>query len=628
MKEPGLRIVLVNMPFAKVSMPSLAISQLESVLKESFGSRISVEPVYLNMDFVRDVADPAICEHANTGHGMMSGIADWFFRQEAFPGEVDNTDEYMARYYFRDDPETVLIQKLITKYRSSLGGMLDGYIDKYNLLDADIVGFTLFFAQAAASFAMARRLKEHRQDITTVIGGSLCEGDAAKAFAELVPQIDYVFAGPALVSLPEFVRHRLEGENGLCDRIDGVLSKNNKSLWVDNDFSAGETAGSDRINIHGAELDINNNILPDYSAFLDELEDKFPDGSVNPILPFETSRGCGWGEKLQCRFCGMSGIMLQHRVLSPQNAIAQIQSLFKYVPRSSVFASSDNMPPENYFEEVFPLIHPPAGVHIKYHVRPTLSDDDLKILCGAGVTRLNPGIEALSTSTLKLMQKGTSVFKVIRFLMDCSRYPIELEWSILLFSPGESEDVYEKYMRDMPLLSHLCPPASVHPILVARFSEYFNHPEKYGLHLQPQDHYGMTYPFSEEDIRRIAYYFVDGNADSERIEYWIEKLIVPVNEWRNRWYNVDGKGEARLCLLDDTSKPMIYDSRSGNAVEYELNDLAMSVLEYFNKPARRIDAENRFEEQDNSDINNEIDFLLERGLLFEENGRFMSLVID
>jgi len=50
-----------------------------------------------------------------------------------------------------------------------------------------------------------------------------------------------------------------------------------------------------------------------YGSFLDALETNFPDGAVEPLLLFETSRGCWWGERSHCTFCGLNGLDLAYR---------------------------------------------------------------------------------------------------------------------------------------------------------------------------------------------------------------------------------------------------------------------------------------------------------------------------
>ncbi len=47
------KIQLINMPFATVHMPSLALMQLKTVLDRSFDGRVATEILYLNHDFAR-----------------------------------------------------------------------------------------------------------------------------------------------------------------------------------------------------------------------------------------------------------------------------------------------------------------------------------------------------------------------------------------------------------------------------------------------------------------------------------------------------------------------------------------------------------------------------------------------
>jgi len=72
--------------------------------------------------------------------------------------------------------------------------------------------------------------------------------------------------------------------------------------------------------------------------------------------------------------------------------------------------------PKSYLREVFPNLHTPENLTIFYEVKADLSDADLAVLAEARVHSLQPGIEALATSTLKLMKKGTSGSGNVRFL--------------------------------------------------------------------------------------------------------------------------------------------------------------------------------------------------------------------
>jgi len=99
MSEPAFRVVLVNMPFASLSLPSLALTQLSSVLNERLGARVAVETLYLNLEFARFMGGTRYYSHVVADAGFLTGVGDWFFRQCAFPEAEDNTSAYFSRFY-------------------------------------------------------------------------------------------------------------------------------------------------------------------------------------------------------------------------------------------------------------------------------------------------------------------------------------------------------------------------------------------------------------------------------------------------------------------------------------------------------------------------------------------------
>jgi hypothetical protein len=323
----------------------------------------------------------------------------------------------------------------------------------------------------------------------------------------------------------------------------------------------------------------------------------------------------------------MSGMMTRYRALTPGNAIIQMKALYKYVPRARFFVASDNMLPENYAREVFPFLDPPADkIEIKYQSRPTVRAKDIEVLCRAGITRIQPGIESLSTSTLRLMRKGTTAFRNIQLLKDSSRHPFTLDWNVLIYTPGETEKVYEKYLHDIPLLYHLPPPKTFFPIMFVKFSDYFEHAKEYGLDLQPQDCYAMIFPFDDEDIHRLAYRFVDSKTDAVHMNEWLDRLNAANAVWHARWNNTDGKGQSRLCFLQNVPEPTVYDSRSGEIFEYRIPTLTKNIVDYLEQPASKDELIKHFSSIPGFDADREIQFLSRHGLLFEEDGRFMSLI--
>jgi radical SAM superfamily enzyme YgiQ (UPF0313 family) len=106
------------------------------------------------------------------------------------------------------------------------------------------------------------------------------------------------------------------------------------------------------LNEIGEELDIDADVPLEYEGFLASLEQKCPGASAS--LLFETSRGCWWGERSHCTFCGLNGSTINYRAMSPEKALRQFDELFKYYPRVSRFESVDNILPRKYLTTVLP----------------------------------------------------------------------------------------------------------------------------------------------------------------------------------------------------------------------------------------------------------------------------------
>jgi magnesium-protoporphyrin IX monomethyl ester (oxidative) cyclase len=544
--------------------------------------------------------------------GYSTGLGDWLFRQAAFPEAEDNTEEYLDAYY----PEQVEgfreIRAAVGQVRPRLGEFIDRAIGEHGLAGADLVGLTSIFSQTTPSLAMAGSLKELNPEVTTVMGGPACTGEAGMEFARCCGAIDAVFSGPALVSFPKFVECWSAGDREGCERIDGVFTPGN--LTTEGAAVAG----------FGRERNINKVIPLDYDSFLDHFEGAFGGSGLEPRLLFETSRGCWWGEKSHCSFCGLNGPFMCYHSMSPEQAVAQIHAILRYSDRCKFFASTDNIIPENFVEEVLPQLKVPEDVGIQYEVRPNLGEKQLAVFAKARVKVIQPGIEALSSDTLRLMGKGSSAFSNIRFLKACSKHAIFAGYSLLICSPGESEETYERYLEIIPSLTHLPPPLAVYPIEFVRYSPYFENAGEHGLELAPDPYYAFTFPLPEESIGRIANRFRDRNADPARMQEWLGRLGESVGYWQARWYSRDGREQARLCLVEDEDGAVVFDSRDGEEKELRLEGDELRVLDMLEMPVRPEVLAGKLPGIDTGAV---LGRMLECDLLFEEGGRWMSLVV-
>ncbi len=613
------KIALVNMPFAGLLMPSLALTQLKSVVDAEFKDRVSVKIHYLNHDFALYLGVDLTQNLSISTESYISGIGDWMFRQTAFPELLDNTETYFRRFFPTRTPQIEAMKQVVLQKRKGLDAFLNGLIDKYEIAEADLVGFTSMFSQNVASFALARKLKEKNPKIINVIGGASCETPMGQEIAKNFKPIDFVFSGPGIKSFSQFVRHRLDGEFDKCHSIHGVFSRRNCGLGT-----------LTPLTVIGEEVDINVPIELDYDEFLETYHKHFGEAHKKPVLLFETSRGCWWGQKAHCTFCGLNGQTMNYRTMSPDNALAQFDKLFNYAEQVDRFDAVDNIMPKTYLQDVFTRLKPPANVGLFYEVKADLTEEEMQIISGAHVRWVQPGVEALNTSTLQLMKKGTSVFQNLRLLKNCIAYNVHPGWNLLIGFPGEHEEVYKKYLKDIPLLTHLPPPVDVYPVRFDRYSPYYMRAQEYGLDLVPMDYYAFIYPFSRGSLMNLAYYFADRNFSAEYRKWtakWLGQLRGKVVQWRAVW-NQNQNTQPQLFFKENGHSTWVHDSRTGKAVEYDIGEIGRQVLAYLDdKPRELSDLAKKMGHISGFDAAREVTTLQSKGLIFQEGERYLNLVL-
>lgn len=618
------KVTLINMPFATVRLPSIALTQLKSVLEDQFGDEVAVRLLYLNHDFAHLLGLRLYSEMSDSLEANMCGLGDWFFRGIAFPELPDNAEEYLQRYFPQRDEAFELRKRLLLSKRLGLPGAMARLIAKHRLAEDDLVGFTSMFSQNVACIAMARKLKEKNPAMVTVLGGANCEAPMGGHIAAQVDWIDFVFSGPSLKSFPRLVGLLMAGSRDQCHDIQGVFSRRN--------FAPDKLRGPQSI---GEEVDIDVPVRLDYGPFLDTFERSFADAPVKPVLLFETSRGCWWGERSHCTFCGLNGTTMRYRRMNAERAIEQLEEMFElYGTRCSRYESVDNIMPREYLKEVFPYLRPPHDVSLFYEVKADLKPQEMEVLARARVVDLQPGIESLATSTLKLMRKGTTSFQNINFMKNCVIYGIKPQWNLLLGFPGETSEVYEKYVADIPSLLHLPPPSGAFPVRFDRFSPYFMQAAEYGLELEPSDFYGFIYPYPREVLAEMVYFFVDRRYASvylATMSEWRDRIQEQVDRWHRRWAAEDG-GLAPELYLDlppaspgapeDEVAGTVYDTRSGSLERHELGVPGTRALRFLAIARKRDDLAQHLA---GADVDGLLADLARRRLVFEERGIYLGL---
>jgi len=339
----------------------------------------------------------------------------------------------------------------------------------------------------------------------------------------------------------------------------------------------------------------------DYDDFLNSYAQLGLDRS--PTILLETSRGCPWGK---CKFCGLNENMKKYAVKSPEVAIDEITEAIKQYDID--IGMVDNVMPRSYVRTVLPHLKLPKNRSILYEVRADLTDDEVKTLREANVRYVQPGIESVSTPIQKRMNKGITGLDTINFLRLCSEHIIVPYWNIIIGIPGMSGEMYQDLIEKIPLLIHFIHPVTLTPVRFDRFSVYWREASQYGLNLVPASIYSYIYPYDQDFLSNIAYYFDDSNYST--IELMITfhgKLTKLIDQWKARWYAKEIRPEdlPRLYRFYNDGHAFIYDTRQQDKREHQLASLEDKILTTLKHPMN-IDGSQKTIPDTDTDVNDQL----------------------
>ncbi len=135
------------------------------------------------------------------------------------------------------------------------------------------------------------------------------------------------------------------------------------------------------------------------------------------------------------------------------------------------------------------------------------------------------------------MAKGTTAAQNIALLRYAKATGLLVQWNLLHGFPNDEPAFYDETLELMPLLHHLQPPVSPCPVVIDRFSPYFERPGAYGVEgLRPFGFYRGVYG-DEVPLAKLAYHF-EGTYPSVTRDQpgLVKQLSDAVAAWRRRFY--------------------------------------------------------------------------------------------
>ncbi|GAA4078754.1 RiPP maturation radical SAM C-methyltransferase [Streptomyces sp. NPDC001251] len=609
-----MRVLLVNMPWSPIDLPSLALG----ILKRSVDERVpgaGAEVLHANLEFTDWITEHTEFTAEDYEYYALSsyfmGCGDWVFSSALYDDPTWRDEEFAAAMKGKLSKSRLRMSQELHRLVPEFVDMIVRRIVAYA---PDVVGFTSTFQQNTAALAAAKHLKRLAPGIVTVMGGANCDGEQGEAVHRNFPFVDHVIRGEGEAAFPQLLTAIAEGAGEeTLSKVPGLCYRGPEGRSVVNPMAT-------------SPLPPATILAPDYSGYFERLGSSVARNWVEPKLVVEGARGCWWGEKHHCTFCGLNGSFMQFRSKSPDTFFEEIMELARRHRVLDMYLV-DNILDMGYLTTVLPRIME-SGYDLRMHIeiKANMRRSQLRTLAEAGLIYVQPGIESLNNRVLDLMDKGVSGCQNVRMLRDGAETGLSVAWNYLHGFPGETAEDYDPVIAQIPALEHLNPPVDRSArIAIERFSPYFNRPELGFDGLRPEKHYRFTYDLPESELYDLAYVF-------EAPQRGITKpTVTALNDALDAWKK--HHADARLTHNDLGDRIVLVSRRrtfSWRAMELT-DPFELAVFRLLDQPhaipalTRKAAARAKGAARTEAEVRELLDSWLALGLVFTDGGQYVHI---
>lgn len=609
MNEDKKNVLLVSMPFAGITIPSIQLPILEGYLKER-NIDIKTKHLYLkaaefyelkNYDFLSNISG-------------VSYAAQMAFSKYVFPENWDQRNENYKNYFNQILSGNIDGQKNFSyeNYVKQTDNFLNWIIENVEWKNYDIIGFTLNYGQFLPSLAVAKKIKELNPDKKIVFGGGRTVGKLGVKVLEAFNFVDFVVSGDGEESL-----YLLAFDLTDCKSIPNLIYRNN-----------GE------INQNDSDSTVDLNSLPflNFDSFYNDLWSSSEDVNMYFFhygrLPVEISRGCWWNK---CTFCNLNIQHPYYREKIVKRIVDEIKFLSDKYTMLNFQIIGNTLPKRDYrllFEEIKKL---GRDFNFFTEVRAgRLKSNDYKLMLEAGFTNIQVGIESFSQSYLKKINKGVRVIDNIATLKFCKEYGIRNDYNIIIDYPNEEKIDFEETKRNINYFFSYLDPPNINKLLVGYGSSIYNNPEMFNI-----DHFDYTdidkLILPDEYLKKGFNFYFNSVKKGCPVENDWHSLI---EEWKKIREHLEieaVKSESRIDKLifyyvDGRNFLKIYDKRdTKNINTFDLNEIEreifLSCLDVISYQAIK----ELFPHIPDEQLKSILDTFKGKGIVFEEDDHYLAL---
>ncbi|MBW2095654.1 MAG: RiPP maturation radical SAM C-methyltransferase [Deltaproteobacteria bacterium] len=607
-------IALVSAPWPLFNRPSIQLGSLKAFLQRELPS-IPVLTHYLYLHIAESL-----------GYELYRNISEKNWLAESvygallFPEQFDSIEKSWWRTSFASSllPSGRDFQWLCREVEAATRRSLE-YPDWST---CSLVGFSICLGQLTSSLYLIRHLKRRAPHIKVVIGGSSCAGKMGASLLKTFPDIDFVVQG--------------EGELPLA-HLAASLQQRNSDL---NQFSLpGVLArGSSEASPEGQMVQIpflDNLPMPDYEDYFALLHRFPPEKRFFPKIPMEISRGCWWrkkspvGKQSGCSFCNLNLQWDGYRSKTRGRIVAEANTLSAR-HQSLALSFMDNLLPPKGLEELFTeMAVSGKEFQLFAEIRATTPARILAAMAAAGTETVQVGVEALSTSLLGKLNKGTTAMTNLQIMRDCETPGMpNLTGNLILHFPSSDErDVAET-------LATLAFAFPFRPLKPAAFwlgyeSPVYQNPQAYGIRKRG-NHSLYKRLFPRPILRNLTFMIQDYSGQKRYQRRIWKKVEEEVRHWQESYDELHGSPGSGpiLSYLDGKEFMIIRERRAGrDDMTHRLTGTSRGIYLFCqtHRSIRAILAQ--FPRLQEDRLLPFLKMMVSKRLMFNEGNRYLSLAV-
>jgi len=561
MHENKQSVLLVAMPFAGISIPSIQLSVLEGYCRHH-GVSIQTRNLYLKAAEIYGLQN----YHALIYPPNDSYTAQMVFSKYVFPEHWKKNETKIKEYYTAHatkNKETMLFS--FEDYLQRTDVFYHWVLDHLDWRSFDIIGFTLNYGQLLPSLAVAKKIKELAPEKKIIFGGSRTVGELGMNVLRAFEYVDYIVSGEGEDAL---VRLASEPDNyGSIPRL--MYRAGDDIIWNKTDDCR----------------DLDSGPMPSYDQFYQELaatsEDIQQFFQYCGQLPVEISRGCWWNH---CTFCNLN---IQHHCYREKSVDRIIQEITSLSERYQMmdFQLIGNTLPKNEYTVLFKKLKQLERDY-SFFVEARagqLRSDEYKLMKDAGFRTIQTGIESFSPHYLRTMNKGVRVIDNIAALKFCKENKIKNSYNLIVNYPNEEPVDFEETKKIVQILKGYLDPPQLCELRVMFGSPIHRHPEQFNIkefRNAPVD--VLMYP--PEFLEKGFSFVYDFTQQKPTVKQPWDSLV---EEWRNQRQTSELEAVKKQTVIDSLifyfvdggSFLKIYDRRDPQNIRiFMLNTLERAVF--------------------------------------------------